>query len=49
MQQNFKGNVEVYDKTFYVNTETGEGFDLVLAKIEPLVCKLASKTFLPRL
>jgi RNA polymerase sigma factor (sigma-70 family) len=42
----FKGNVEVYDESYYVNTETGEGVDKVLAKIDPLLCKKASKTFM---
>jgi RNA polymerase sigma factor (sigma-70 family) len=42
----FKGNVEVYDETFYVDTETGIGVDKVLAKIDPLLCKKASRAYM---
>jgi len=42
----FEGIVKVYDETFYVNTETGVGLDSVLKKIEPLLNKMSSKTYI---
>jgi RNA polymerase sigma factor (sigma-70 family) len=45
-KKSFKGNVEVYDQSFYVDTDTGEGVDKVLKKIDPLLCKKASTTFI---
>tara|TARA_A100001011_G_scaffold379364_1_gene445296 strand:+ start:8613 stop:9404 length:792 start_codon:yes stop_codon:yes gene_type:complete len=47
MNKEFAGNVDVYDENFYVDTRTGEGLDLVLDKIDPLLCKMASKTYIP--
>lgn len=45
-EKNFKGTVKMYKETYYVDTETGEGVDKVLKKIDPLLCKMASKTFI---
>lgn len=42
----FEGIVRVYDETFYVNTETGVGLGSVLKKIEPLLNKMSSKTYI---
>ena len=47
MKKDFAGYVEVYDKKFYVDTRTGEGVDRVLKKIDPLLSKMASKTYMP--
>jgi RNA polymerase sigma factor (sigma-70 family) len=47
MAKKYKANVQVYDETFYVDTFTGEGYDKVLAKIDPLLCKNASITYIP--
>lgn len=47
MDKEFAGSVDVYDENFYVDTRTGEGLDLVLGKIDPLLCKMASKTYMP--
>lgn len=46
-EKHFEGIVEVYNEEFYVDTETGMGLDSVLRKIDPLLCKMASKTYLP--
>lgn len=42
----YKEFVDVYNESFYVDTETGVGFDKVLEKIEPLICKMASGTYI---
>lgn len=47
MKKNFKGHVKMYDDVYYVDTETGEGTEKVLKKIDPLLCKMASKTYIP--
>lgn len=47
MKQNYAADVEVYDETIFVNTETGEGIDKVLEKIDPLLCGQAAKSYLP--
>jgi len=44
---NFKGHVKMYNTTYYIDTETGEGLDKILKKIDPLLCKMASKTYIP--
>lgn len=46
MGRNYKGNVKMYDEVYYVDTETGQGIDKVLKKIDPLLCKMASKTYI---
>ncbi len=43
----FEGIVKVYKEEFYVNTQTGVGLDSVLRKIDPLLCMMASKTYIP--
>jgi len=47
MSRGYKGYVDVFDETYYVDTYTGEGFDKVLKKIDPFLCKKASKTYIP--
>lgn len=44
MRKGYRAYVQVYDEKIYVDTFTGEGYDLVLKKIEPLICKRASRT-----
>ena len=39
--------VRVYDEDVYVDTKTGDGFPRVLERIDPLLCKMASKTYMP--
>jgi RNA polymerase sigma factor (sigma-70 family) len=46
MRNNYAASVEVYDETIYVDTNTGEGIDKVLAKINPLLCGQAAKSYL---
>lgn len=47
MEKGYRAYVEVYDDKFYVDTNTGEGFDKVLAKIDPLLNKFASTMYIP--
>jgi len=47
MKNKYAESVSVYDEVIYVDTITGEGIDKVLAKIEPLLCGMASGTYLP--
>lgn len=45
--RNFQGEVRMFNDVYYVDTKTGEGVDKVLKKIDPLLCKMASKTYIP--
>lgn len=45
-EKSFEGIVKVYNEEYYVNTRTGLGLDKVLKKIEPLLNKMASKTYI---
>lgn len=47
MKDVFKGIVRMYDEDVYVNTQTKEGYARVLERIDPLLCKWASKTYMP--
>lgn len=47
MEKGYRAYVEVYDDKYYVDTNTGEGFDKVLAKIDPLLNKFASTMYIP--
>ena len=42
----FIGSTEFYDETIYINTKTGEGLGRALKKIDPLLCKMASSTYI---
>lgn len=42
----YRAYVQVYDETIYVDTFSGEGFDKIIAKIDPLICKFASTTYI---
>ncbi len=44
--KSFAGTVSMYNESIYVDTNTGTGVDLVLKKIEPLIFKMSSKTFM---
>lgn len=46
-EQYYKAYVDVFDETYYVDSYTGEGFDQVLSKIEPLINKEASTMYIP--
>jgi RNA polymerase sigma factor (sigma-70 family) len=45
--KNFKGLVKVYNEEIFIDTKTGEGFNFVLKKIDPLLSKMAAKTYIP--
>jgi RNA polymerase sigma factor (sigma-70 family) len=47
MEKGYRAFVDVYDEEYYVDTNTGEGFDKVLAKIDPLLNKFASTMYIP--
>ena len=42
----YRAYVQVYDESIYVDTFSGEGFDKVMVKINPLLCKFASTTYI---
>lgn len=44
MSEYFSGTVGVYNEVFYINANTGDGFDRLLRKIDPLLFKM-SKAF----
>lgn len=46
MVQGYRAYVQVYDESIYVDTFSGEGFDRVMLKIDPLLCKFASTTYI---
>lgn len=46
MNKYFEGNVKLYNEEFYVNTNTGEGVDRVLRKIDPLLFKMSNSLFI---
>jgi RNA polymerase sigma factor (sigma-70 family) len=47
MEKGYRAFVDVYNERYYVDTNTGEGFDKVLAKIDPLLNKFASTLYVP--
>jgi RNA polymerase sigma factor (sigma-70 family) len=47
MNKDFKGIVKMYDEEVHINTLTKEGYARVLERIDPLLCKWASKTYMP--
>lgn len=47
MKSEFEGTVRMYDEDVYINTATRQGYDRVLERIDPLLCKWASKTYMP--
>jgi RNA polymerase sigma factor (sigma-70 family) len=47
METGYRAYVDVYNERYYVDTNTGEGFDKVLAKIDPLLNKFASTMYIP--
>ncbi len=46
IENEFCGYVKMYNEVFYVDTSTGQGVADVLKKIDPLLCKMASKSYL---
>ena len=47
MKREYEGVVRMYDEDVYVNTTTKQGYNRVLERIDPLLCKWASKTYMP--
>jgi DNA-directed RNA polymerase specialized sigma subunit len=45
--KNYSGIVRMYNEDIYVDTISGEGYGAVLKKIDPLLCKMASRTHMP--
>ena len=43
----YSGYVEMYDEKIFVNTETKQGYARVLERIDPLLCKWSSRTYMP--
>ena len=46
MSKGYEGIVEMYEEKVYVNTKTKAGYARVLERIDPLICKWASKTYM---
>jgi RNA polymerase sigma factor (sigma-70 family) len=46
MAKEYEQFVEMYDEKIFVSTKTKQGYDKVLKKIDPLLCKWASKTYM---
>jgi RNA polymerase sigma factor (sigma-70 family) len=43
----YKTTIKMYDEDIWVNTETREGYDRIIERINPLLCKWASRTYMP--
>lgn len=46
MAKEYEQLVRMYDEEIYVSTKTKEGYDKVLKKIDPLLCKWAARTYM---
>ncbi len=42
----FVGYADLYDEKIFVDTCSGVGVEMILRKIDPLLCKMASSTFI---
>ena len=47
MKKSYSGFVDMYDEKIYVNSSTKQGYARVLERIDPLLCKWASRTYMP--
>lgn len=47
MGTHYEQTVEMYEESIFVSTKTKEGYQRVLERIDPLICKWASKTYMP--
>lgn len=43
----YKTNIRMYDEDIYVDTETKQGYARIIERINPLLCKWASRTYMP--
>ena len=46
MAKEYEQFIEMYDEKIFVSTKTKQGYDKVLKKIDPLLCKWASRTYM---
>ena len=47
MSNQYEQEVEMYEEKVFVSTLTKQGYARVLQRIDPLICKWASKTYIP--
>ena len=47
MKANYSGYVDMYDEKIFVDTRTKKGYKRVLERIDPLLCKWSSRTYMP--
>ena len=47
MKREYESVVRMYDEDVYISTITKQGYKRVLERIDPLLCKWASKTYMP--
>ena len=47
MGDHYEQIVEMYEESIFVSTLTKQGYDRVLERIDPLMCKWAMKTYMP--
>jgi len=47
MKDAYSGYVEMYDEKIYIDMATKKGYARVLERIDPLLCKWSSRTYLP--
>jgi DNA-directed RNA polymerase specialized sigma24 family protein len=47
MKNTYSGYVEMYDEKVYIDMTTKQGYARVLERIDPLLCKWSSRTYLP--
>ena len=46
MKNTYSGHVEMYDEKIYIDMATKQGYARVLERIDPLLCKWSSRTYL---
>ena len=47
MKNAYSGYVEMYDEKIYIDMATKQGYARILERIDPLLCKWSSRTYLP--
>jgi DNA-directed RNA polymerase specialized sigma subunit len=47
MKNTYSGYVEMYEEKIYIDMKTKQGYARVLERIDPLLCKWSSRTYLP--
>lgn len=45
--RSYKTNVRMYDEDIFVDTQTKQGYDRIIERINPLLCKWAARTYMP--